>query len=40
VVEFCGKDNEISGFVKCLEILQQLSEWWLLKLHGSMELVN
>jgi hypothetical protein len=27
----CEHGNEPSGFIKCWEILQWLSDWWLLK---------
>jgi hypothetical protein len=27
----CDNGNELSGSVKCWEILEYLSDWWLLK---------
>jgi hypothetical protein len=27
----CQHGNELSGSVKCWEVLEQLSDWWLLK---------
>jgi hypothetical protein len=27
----CEHGNELSGFVKCCEILEKLINWWLLK---------
>jgi hypothetical protein len=27
----CEHDNKPSGSIKCLEILEKLSDWWLLK---------
>jgi hypothetical protein len=31
VVVSCEHDNETSGSIKCWEILEWLSDWWLLK---------